>query len=109
MTADLRAAAIALYDRFTHEGVDRRAFMAELTKLAGSAAAANALLLSIAASPAAAAVTDEKDKRLLTRRGSLGVKGQVLNGYTAAPRGTRGKLASRSPAISRWLPISSRP
>jgi hypothetical protein len=36
--ADPRAAAIALYDRYTHEGMDRRAFMAELTRIAGSAA-----------------------------------------------------------------------
>ena len=42
--SDVRAAAMALYDRFTHEGLDRRAFMAELTRLAGSAAAASVLL-----------------------------------------------------------------
>ena len=53
--SDVRAAAIALYDRFTHEGMDRRAFMAELTRLAGSAAAASMLLAAIAADPAAAA------------------------------------------------------
>jgi carboxymethylenebutenolidase len=90
----LRAAAIALYDRFTHEGLDRRAFMAELTKLAGSAAAANALLLAIAADPAAAALTAEGDERLVVRRGSLELKGTKLNGYVAAPKGSRGKLAS---------------
>ena len=33
-----RAAAIALYDRFTHEGMDRRTFMSEMTRIAGSAA-----------------------------------------------------------------------
>ena len=32
----LRAEAIALYDRFTHEGMDRRAFMAELTRIAAA-------------------------------------------------------------------------
>jgi carboxymethylenebutenolidase len=46
---DLLSAAIALHDRFTHETIDRRAFMAELTQLAGSAAAASALLASVAA------------------------------------------------------------
>ena len=30
-----RQQAIALYDRFTHEGMDRRAFMAEMAELAG--------------------------------------------------------------------------
>lgn len=92
MTEGIRAAAIALYDRFTHEGLDRRSFMTELTRLAGSAAAANALLLGIAASPAAATITPEKDKRLIIRRGSLGVPGRRLDGYIAAPRAGRGKL-----------------
>jgi carboxymethylenebutenolidase len=92
LTEGIRAAAIALYDRFTHEGLDRRSFMTELTRLAGSAAAANALLLGIAASPAAAAITPKKDKRLIIRRGSLGVPGRRLDGYIAAPRAGRGKL-----------------
>lgn len=92
MNRDSRAAAIALYDRFTHEGMDRRAFMAELTRIAGSAAAASALLLGIAADPAVAAITAEKDPRLVIRRGSLGVRGRKLRGYIAAPRGREGKL-----------------
>ena len=41
---DIRDAVIALYDRFTHEGMDRRAFMAELTRIAGGAAAASLAL-----------------------------------------------------------------
>jgi hypothetical protein len=32
-------AAIALYNRLTHKGMDRRGFIAELTRLAGGAAA----------------------------------------------------------------------
>jgi hypothetical protein len=35
---------ITLYDRFTHGGMDRRAFMSGLARLAGSTAAATALL-----------------------------------------------------------------
>jgi carboxymethylenebutenolidase len=89
MSDDIRARAIALYDRFTHEGLDRRAFMAELTRIAGSAAAANALLLGIAASPAAAAVTNADDPRLLITRGSLGLEGHALDGYMAAPKGKK--------------------
>ena len=92
MNEQIRAAAIALYDRFTHEGMDRRAFMAELTRIAGSAAAANLLLAGIAADPAAAAVTAENDPRFIIRRGSLGVKGRALRGYIAAPRRPRAKL-----------------
>src|SRR3546814_19751128 len=84
------AAAIRLYDRFTHEGLDRRAFMAELTRISGSAAAANALLLGIAASPAAAAIVPENDDRLIIRRGSLGLKGRALNGYVATPKAPAG-------------------
>lgn len=91
MNEDVRAAAIRLHDRFTHEGLDRRAFMTELTRIAGSAAAANALLLGIAASPAAAAVVPENDERLIIRRGSLGLKGRTLNGYVATPKAAAGK------------------
>ncbi|MEO5772721.1 MAG: dienelactone hydrolase family protein [Sphingomicrobium sp.] len=66
MDNDLRQQAIALYDRFTHEGMDRRLFMRRMTALAGSAVAAEALIGSIAASPAAAAIVLEDDKRLRT-------------------------------------------
>jgi len=83
---DIRSAAIALYDRFTHEGMDRRAFMAELTKIAGGAAAANALLLAIAADPAAAALVPEGDARLQTRSIQWELTpGRKMKGYGAAP------------------------
>ena len=67
MDPQLRQAAIALYDRFTHEGLDRRVFMARMVALAGSIAAAEALIGAIAASPAAAAIVPADDKRLITR------------------------------------------
>jgi carboxymethylenebutenolidase len=91
----IRAAAIALYDRFTHEGMDRRAFMAELTRIAGGTAAANALLLGIAANPAAAAIVPEDDPRLQTR--SLQwelIPGRKMNGYGAAPADATGSRAT---------------
>ncbi|HTG63444.1 MAG TPA: dienelactone hydrolase family protein [Sphingomicrobium sp.] len=59
--------AIELYDRFTHDGMDRRDFFARMTLIAGGAAAATSLIASIAASPAAAAVVPPDDKRLATR------------------------------------------
>jgi len=59
--------AIELYDRFTHEGMDRRDFFARMTLIAGGAAAATSLIASIAASPAAAAIVSPDDKRLATR------------------------------------------
>jgi carboxymethylenebutenolidase len=63
---DIRAQAIALYDRFTHEGMDRRLFMGRMVALAGSVAAAEALVGAISASPAAAAIVPEDDRRLKT-------------------------------------------
>lgn len=90
---DLRQRAIALYDRFTHETHDRRAFMAELTKLAGGAAAANALLLGIAASPAAAAIVPPGDKRLKTNVISWSTgPDRVLKGYRAVPSAAKSRL-----------------
>ena len=59
--------AIELYDRFTHEGMDRRDFFARMTLIAGGAAAATSLIASIAASPAAAAIVSPDGKRLATR------------------------------------------
>ena len=93
--SDLRSAAIAVYDRYTHEGMDRRAFMAELTRLAGSAAAASALLAGIAADPAAAAMIAEADSRIRTGRMSWPVgSGRTMKGYQAEPRSPAGRLGS---------------
>ena len=84
--SELRAAAIALYDRYTHEGLDRRAFMAELTRLAGSAAAAATLLTGISADPAAAAIVPEQDARVRARsmHWPVGI-GRSMSGYQAEP------------------------
>jgi carboxymethylenebutenolidase len=67
MDPDKLQQAIELYDRFTHEGMDRRDFFGRMTLIAGSAAAATSLIASIAASPAAAAIVPADDKRLTTR------------------------------------------
>ena len=86
--SDIRRRAIALYDAFTHQHTDRRAFMRELTMLAGGAAAANALLASIAADPAAAAVVEASDPRVKTQEVSWpGANGHTMTGYTARPAG----------------------
>jgi carboxymethylenebutenolidase len=78
-----RQQAIDLYDRFTHEGMERRAFMAEMVKVAGSVAAAELLIAGIAASPAAAAQVSENDPHLTTR--SQTVAGGY-KAYVAEPR-----------------------
>jgi carboxymethylenebutenolidase len=88
MIDDLRQRAIELYDHFTHEGRDRRAFMADLTRLAGGAAAAKVLLAGIAADPAAAAIVAEDDPRVTGRMVGVEVgPGRVLQAYLATPTG----------------------
>lgn len=83
MDPTTRQQAILLYDRFTHDGMERRAFMAEMAKLAGSVAAAELLIAGIAASPAAAAIVPENDPHIVTHT-------QTLTGgykaYVAEPR-----------------------
>ena len=83
MDQELKQAAIELYDRFTHDGLDRRVFMARMVALAGSVAAAEALIGAIAASPAAAAIVSADDPRLTTRSQDL-VGG--YKAYVAEPR-----------------------
>ena len=83
MDKDLRQQAIALYDRFTPEGMERRTFMSRMVALAGSVAAAEALIGSIAASPAVAAIVPANDPRLTTRTQDL-VGG--YKAYVAEPR-----------------------
>lgn len=85
---DLKARAIALYDRFTHGAQDRRGFMADMTRLMGSAAAAQIAVAAIAASPAAAAMIAEDDKRLDLKDGVAwkGANGHLLHGYMAIPK-----------------------
>jgi len=91
---DKRQEAILLYDRYTHEGMDRRDFMARMTAIAGSAGAAELLIAGIAASPAAAAIVPADDKRLTTRTMTFSegaAKG--FKAYVAEPR-TRSLKAS---------------
>jgi carboxymethylenebutenolidase len=84
---DVRREAIELHDRYSHIGMDRRAFMADLTRLAGGTAAASVLLAGIAADPAAAAIVKVDDRRLRTGRMSWPVGGgRVMKGYQAEPR-----------------------
>ena len=85
---------IRLYDRYTHVTLDRRDLVAQLAKLAGSTAAALALLPMIEANQARAAIVPEDDKRLWTDMISWpGANGTTMRGYIARPA-----------AISRALP-----
>lgn len=89
---DKRQQAIELYDRFTHEGMDRRVFMARMTAIAGSVAAAETMIGAIAASPAAAAIIAPDDKRLTTRTMTF-ASPAGYQAYVAEPR-TRSLKAS---------------
>lgn len=90
---EIRRKAIALYDRFTHEGLDRRVFMRRMVALAGSVAAAEALIGAIAASPAAAAIVPEDDRRIRTGTTSLLGIGDhpAYSAYVAEPRSRRAR------------------
>jgi carboxymethylenebutenolidase len=79
-------AMIDLYDHYPHVGLDRRALIAGLTRLAGSAAAAAAILPLIEASPAAAAITPENDPRVTAAMIEWpGANGHIMRGYHVRP------------------------
>ena len=92
---DLKQRAIALYDVFTHDHRDRRVFTRELTLLAGSAAAAQALLAGIGADPAAAAIVAPDDKRVRAQSITWpGANGRTMSGYAVRPAGATVKRAA---------------
>jgi carboxymethylenebutenolidase len=77
---------INLYDRFTHGGISRREFFDRLTQLAGSAAAATALLPLLQNNYAQAAIIPPDDARLATERVSYDSPKGKINGYLARPK-----------------------
>ncbi|WP_434723322.1 dienelactone hydrolase family protein [Mesorhizobium sp. RIZ17] len=87
-------AMIDAYDEYTHLTLDRRRFMEQLTKLAGSAAAAAAIAPMLAANSAQAAIVAEDDSRIkgedITYPGSTG----EIKGYLVKPANHSGKLGS---------------
>jgi carboxymethylenebutenolidase len=91
-TPNITQAMINAYDEYTHLTLDRRGFMEKLTRLAGSGAAAAAILPLIAANPARAAIVAEDDARLkaadVTYPGASG----EMKGYLVHPAEQNGKL-----------------
>jgi carboxymethylenebutenolidase len=85
---------IDLYDRFTHGGLSRRDFLDRLSMLAGSAAAAAALLPFLQNNYAQAAVVADNDPRLATERLAYDSPKGRINGYLA-----RGKAKGKRPAV----------
>ena len=87
-------AMINAYDEYTHLTLDRRGFMTKLTRLAGSGAAAAAIMPLLAANSARAAIVADDDKRLkaedVTWPGSTG----DMKGYLVHPADQTGKLGT---------------
>lgn len=74
---------INLYDRFTHGQLNRRVFLDRLRELAGSAAAAAALLPLLQNDYARAAIVAANDERLATDRVAYDSAKGKINGYLA--------------------------
>jgi carboxymethylenebutenolidase len=85
---------INLYDSFTHGYIDRRTFTGRLTELAGSAAAATAILPLLQCDYSKAATVPEDDPRLALDRVSYDSPKGKINGYLA-----RGKDKGKRPAV----------
>jgi len=91
---------IDLYDRFTHGGMNRRAFLDRLATLAGGAAAASALLPVLQNNYALAQTVPESDPRIVAETVSIpGVAGLGLSGAAEGRRETPGRR--RDPRESR--------
>jgi carboxymethylenebutenolidase len=80
---------IDLYDKYTHELLDRREFLKHLAILAGGTAAANALLVVLENNDVKAEVVPEDDPRLQTENITYpGATGDV-RAYCARPKGDK--------------------
>lgn len=73
---------IDLFDRFTHGGMTRRTFLDRLAALAGSTAAAAAVLPVLENNYALAAIVPEDDQRLRTGTEAIS---DTVSGYLATP------------------------
>jgi carboxymethylenebutenolidase len=85
---------INLYDRFTHGGMNRRVFLDRLTELAGSAAAAAAVLPLLQCDYSKAATIAPDDARLATEKVTFDTPKGRATGYLARP-----KDKSKRPAV----------
>jgi carboxymethylenebutenolidase len=85
---------INLYDRFTHGEISRRAFLDKLTQLAGTTAAATALLPLLQNDYARAAIVPGDDPRLVSQRVAFASSKGKINGYL-----TRLKGNAKRPAV----------
>ncbi|HSI40857.1 MAG TPA: dienelactone hydrolase family protein [Xanthobacteraceae bacterium] len=86
---------IELYDRFTHGQIARRDFMDRLAGLAGSAAAAAAMLPVLTNDYASAAIVAEGDPRLDISEASYQAGGATVRGYLVRPK----RVDAKRPAV----------
>ena len=85
---------INLYDQFTHGVINRREFLDRLAELAGSAAAAAALLPMLQNDYAQAAIVPADDTRLVAERASYDSPKGKINGYLV-----RAKVKGKRPVV----------
>jgi carboxymethylenebutenolidase len=85
---------INLYDRFTHGGMNRREFLDRLAELAGSTAAAAALLPLLQNDYAQAAIVAPADARLTAERVAYDSPKGKINGYLV-----RAKAMGKRPTV----------
>jgi len=83
---------INLYDDYTHITLDRRAYLARMTALAGSAAAAMAVTSLMEADKAAAQIVPANDPRVKAERVTYPGEGGEMAGYLARPANASGRL-----------------
>jgi carboxymethylenebutenolidase len=85
-------AMIDAYDEYTHLTLDRRGFMAKLTKLAGSGAAAAAIAPLLAANQARAAMVAPDDERVSAEEITWPGADGEMSGYLVMPADRSGPL-----------------
>jgi len=83
---------IDLYDDYTHITLDRRAYLARMTALVGSTAAATVVTALIEADKASAQIVPADDPRLRTERVTFAGEGGEMAGYLAVPANAMGRL-----------------
>ncbi|MVA25384.1 dienelactone hydrolase family protein [Agrobacterium vitis] len=92
VTPAITQAMINAYDEYTHLSLDRRGFMEKLTKLAGSGAAAAAIMPMLAANKANAALTPENDERLTASMVTYPGASGEMKGYLVTPKDAKTAL-----------------
>ncbi|MER8429926.1 dienelactone hydrolase family protein [Mesorhizobium caraganae] len=93
-TPAISQAMIDAYDEYTHLTLDRRRFMEQLTRLAGSGAAAAAIAPLLAANSAQAAVVADNDPRVKAEDMIYSGSSGEMKGYLVKPASLSGKLGT---------------